>query len=219
MIRVLPNVLSAADLEQVRALVPQIGFADGRITNPASGVKQNLQAPQEDPANARIALITREALVRYGDLRVFSQPRNMARTTVVRYEPGMTYGWHVDEALFPSTPPMRSDLSCTVFLSEPEDYDGGELTIQLGGETLSYKLRAGDALLYPSTTIHQVAPVTRGVRLGAITWLQSWVADVSQRELLVQLEEARALAGNGDARLMVLLESLRTNLFRMWADT
>lgn len=218
MIRVLPNVLSAADLEQVRALIPQIGFADGRITNPASGVKQNLQAPQEDPANARIALITREALVRYGDLRVFSQPRNMARTTVVRYEPGMTYGWHVDEALFPSTPPMRSDLSCTVFLSAPEDYDGGELTIQLGGETLSYKLQPGDALLYPSTTIHQVAPVTRGVRLAAITWLQSWVADVSQRELLVQLEEARALAGN-DPRLLVLLESLRTNLFRMWADT
>jgi PKHD-type hydroxylase len=218
MIRVLPNVLSAADLEQVRALIPQIGFADGRITNPASGVKQNLQAPQEDPANARIALITREALVRYGDLRVFSQPRNMARTTVVRYEPGMTYGWHVDEALFPSTPPMRSDLSCTVFLSAPEEYDGGELTIQLGGETLSYKLQPGDALLYPSTTIHQVAPVTRGVRLAAITWLQSWVADVSQRELLVQLEEARALAGN-DPRLLVLLESLRTNLFRMWADT
>jgi len=218
MIRVLPNVLSTADLEQVRALIPQIGFADGRITNPASGVKQNLQAPQEDPANARIALITREALVRYGDLRLFSQPRNMARTTVVRYEPGMTYGWHVDEALFPSTPPMRSDLSCTVFLSAPEDYDGGELTIQLGGETLSYKLQPGDALLYPSTTIHQVAPVTRGVRLAAITWLQSWVADVSQRELLVQLEEARALAGN-DPRLLVLLESLRTNLFRMWADT
>jgi len=219
MIRVLPNVLSAADLEQIRALIPQIAFSDGRITNRESTVKQNLQAPQEDPANARIALITREALVRHADLRVFSQPRNMARTTVVRYEPGMTYGWHVDEALFASTPPMRSDLSCTVFLSAPEDYDGGELTIQIGSEQLSYKLQPGDALLYPSTTIHQVAPVTRGVRLAAITWLQSWVADVSQRELLVQLEEARALAGGRDPRLQLLLESLRTNLFRMWADT
>ena len=219
MIRVLPNVLSAADLEQIRALIPQIAFSDGRITNRESTVKQNLQAPQEDPANARIALITREALVRHTDLRVFSQPRNMARTTVVRYEPGMTYGWHVDEALFASTPPMRSDLSCTVFLSAPEDYDGGELTIQIGSEQLSYKLQPGDALLYPSTTIHQVAPVTRGVRLAAITWLQSWVADVSQRELLVQLEEARALAGDRDPRLQLLLESLRTNLFRMWADT
>ena len=148
-------------------------------------------------------------------------PRTVARATVVRYEPGMTYGWHVDEALFPSTPPMRSDLSCTIFLNTPPDYDGGELVIQLGAQELAFKLNAGDAILYPSTTIHQVAPVTRGVRLAAITWLQSWIADGNQRELLVQLDEARAMAarGGGPARLQVLLESLRTNLFRMWADT
>lgn len=221
MIRVLPNVLSAAELQAVRELLPQVRFGDGRITNPVSAVKQNLQAPQEDPANARIAQIARDALMRYPELRVFAQPRTMARTTVVRYEPGMNYGWHVDEALFPSTPPMRSDLSCTVFLNDPGDYDGGELTIQLGAQELSYKLEPGSAILYPSTTIHRVTPVTRGVRLAAITWLQSWVADSGQRELLVQLEEARALAASGGdrQRLQVLLESLRTNLFRMWADT
>lgn len=221
MIRVLPNVLTAAELQAVRELLTQVRFGDGRVTNPDSSVKQNLQAPQEDPANARIAQIAREALVRYADVRTFAQPRSMARTTVVRYEPGMNYGWHVDEAMFPSTPPMRSDLSCTVFLNSPGDYDGGELTIQLGAQELSYKLEAGSAILYPSTTIHRVSPVTRGVRLAAITWLQSWVADANQRELLVQIEEARALAaGGGDpARLQVLLESLRTNLFRMWADT
>lgn len=221
MIRVLPNVLSAAELQAVRELLPQVRFGDGRITNPDSAVKQNLQAPQEDPANARIAQIARDALMRYPELRVFAQPRTMARTTVVRYEPGMNYGWHVDEALFPSTPPMRSDLSCTVFLNDPGDYDGGELTIQLGAQELSYKLEPGSAILYPSTTIHRVTPVTRGVRLAAITWLQSWVADSGQRELLVQLEEARALAASGGdrQRLQVLLESLRTNLFRMWADT
>ena len=221
MIRVLPNVLTAAELPAVRELLPQVRFGDGRVTNPDSSVKQNLQAPQEDPANARIAQIAREALVRYADVRTFAQPRSMARTTVVRYEPGMNYGWHVDEAMFPSTPPMRSDLSCTVFLNSPADYDGGELTIQLGAQELSYKLEAGSAILYPSTTIHRVSPVTRGVRLAAITWLQSWVADANQRELLVQIEEARSLAASGTdpARLQVLLESLRTNLFRMWADT
>ena len=110
----------------------------------------------------------------------------------------MNYGWHVDEALFPSTPPMRSDLSCTVFLNPPTDYDGGELTIQLGAQELSYKLerRQRDPVSRrpPSTASR---PVTRGVRLAAITWLQSWVADSSQRELLVQLEEARALAASG----------------------
>lgn len=223
MIRVLHNVLDADALAQVRALLPQVRLVDGRVTNRESGIKQNLQAPQDDPVNAQIAQLARDALVRHADVRTFAQPRQLARTTVVRYEPGMTYGWHVDEALFPSTPPMRSDLSCTVFLSEPDDYDGGELTIQLGGQELAYKLAAGDALLYPSTTIHQVTPVTRGARIAAITWLQSWVADAGQRELLVQLEEARALAAlgaQGDAaRLRVLLESLRTNLFRMWADT
>lgn len=223
MIRMLQRVLDAAELAQVRALLPQVGLVDGRMTNAASSVKRNLQAPQDDPVNARIAQIARDALVRHPDVRVFAQPRQLARATVSRYEPGMTYGWHVDEALFPSTPPMRSDLSCTVFLSEPDEYDGGELLVEFGGQQLSYKLAAGDAILYPSTTIHQVAPVTRGARVVAITWLQSWVADAGRRELLVQLEEARTLAalgGDADpARLRVLLESLRTNLFRMWADT
>ena len=219
MIRILSKVLDAAELAAVNGLLPQVGFGDGRITNPGSQVKQNLQAPQEDPANMRIAEIARAALFRHAELRMLAQPRTLARTTVVRYEPGMTYGWHVDEALFPSTPPIRSDLSCTVFLNDPASYDGGELTIQLGAQELSYKLARGDAILYPSTTIHQVAPVTRGVRIAAITWLQSWIADAQQRELLIQLEEARARAGTEDPRLAVLLASLRSNLFRMWADT
>ena len=125
----------------------------------------------------------------------------------------------MDEALFPSTPPIRSDLSCTLFLSSPKEYDGGELVIQLGEQELAYKLDPGSAILYPSTTIHQVAPVTRGVRIVAITWIQSWIADAQRRALLVQLEEARARAGLRDERLTVLLGSLRSNLFRMWADT
>lgn len=223
MIRLLPQVLTTAELRTVREWLPQIAFNDGRITNQASGVKHNLQAPQEDPVNTRIAQMARDALARHPDLRLYAMPRTVARATVVRYEPGMTYGWHVDEALFPSTPPMRSDLSCTIFLNDPTEYDGGELVVQFGAQELAYKLNAGDAILYPSTTIHQVAPVTRGVRLAAITWLHSWIADASQRELLVQLDEARAIAARGAApgepRLQVLLESLRTNLFRMWADT
>lgn len=229
MIRVLSQVLGPAELQTVRELLPNVRFGDGRVSNQGSTVKQNLQAPQEDPANQRIAQLARDALVRHPDARGFALPRTMARATVVRYEPGMTYGWHVDEALFPSTPPMRSDLSCTIFLNPPDEYDGGELTIQLGAQELHYKLQAGDAILYPSTTIHQVAPVTRGVRLAAITWLQSWIADGSRRELLIQLDEARTLAATAargtpataaeHQRLQVLLESLRTNLFRMWADT
>ena len=223
MIRSLTNVLSPIELAQVRDLLADVEFADGRATNPDSGVKRNLQAPQADEANARIAAIARDALARHPIARSIMLPKQMARTTVVRYEPGMTYGWHVDEALFPSNPPMRSDISCTIFLNDPGEYDGGELTMQFGEQELAYKLTAGSALVYPSTTIHQVAPVTRGVRIAAITWLQSWVADAQRRELLIQLEEARMLVGSGRpadaARITVLMESLRTNLFRMWADT
>lgn len=228
MIRVLHNVLDAAELESVHTLLPQVRFGDGRMSNPDSTIKHNLQAPHDDPANAQVAQLARQALARHPELRTFAQPRQMARTTLVRYEPGMDYGWHVDEALFPSTPPMRSDLSCTIFLNPPGDYDGGELTLQLGTQELSYKLEPGSAVLYPSITIHRVTPVTRGVRLAAITWLQSWVADAGQRELLVQLEEARAIASRAashpasdesGARLQVLLGSLRSNLFRMWSDT
>ena len=219
MIRVLANVLSASELQAVRGLLAQVAFADGRITNRESTVKRNLQAPQQDEANAHMAQLVREALFRHHDFRVFAQPRSMARATAARYEPGMTYGWQVDEALFPSTPPMRSDLSCTIFLNPPADYDGGELVMQMGQQELAYKLEPGAALLYPSTTLHQVAPVTRGVREVAITWVQSWIADAQRRELMIQLEEAKARAGTRDARLLLLLESLRTNLFRMWADT
>jgi PKHD-type hydroxylase len=94
--------------------------------------------------------------------------------------------------------------------------------MELGGERRAYRLAAGSALVYPSTTIHQVAPVTRGVRIAAITWLQSWIADAARREILVQVEEARALLAAGvpdAARMEVLLGAVRTNLFRMWADT
>lgn len=219
MIHVLSNVLTPAELATINELVPHIRLADGRATNPDSTVKRNLQAPQTDSTNERIALMVRDAISRHPDVRVLAQPRSMARATVARYEPGMTYGWHVDEALFPSTPPIRSDLSCTLFLSSPKEYDGGELVIQLGEQELAYKLDPGSAILYPSTTIHQVAPVTRGVRIVAITWIQSWIADAQRRALLVQLEEARARAGLRDERLTVLLGSLRSNLFRMWADT
>jgi PKHD-type hydroxylase len=221
MIRHIRNVLAADELARLQALAKVVRFDDGRMTNPGTTVKNNLQVPQNDPLASEPGVLVRDALMRHPELRAFAFPKQMARPTMVRYEPGMNYGWHVDEALFPSNPPMRSDLSCTVFLSPREDYDGGELVIELGQQTLSFKGEAGDAILYPSTTIHQVTPVTRGARLVAITWLQSWVADAARRELLLQIDELRLLemAARRDPRALVLLESLRTNLFRTWSDT
>lgn len=221
MIRHIRNVLRPEEVAHLVELAKAVRFVDGRATNPDSTIKLNQQVPQNDPGAAEPGLLIRDALFRHPAVRAFALPKQMARPTMARYEPGMTYGWHVDEALFPSNPPMRSDLSCTVWLTAPQSYDGGELTIQLGEQQLSWKGDAGDAILYPSTTIHQVAPVTRGVRLVGITWIQSWVADAHERELLLQLDEARGLelASRKDPRMTVLLESLRTNLFRKWSDT
>jgi PKHD-type hydroxylase len=220
MIRHIRQVLSPDEVAWLVELSRRVRFVDGRATNPGTTVKNNLQVPHGDPSTDEPGAVLRDALFRHPDIRAFALPRQMARPTMVRYEPGMHYGWHVDEALFPSNPPMRSDLSCTVWLSAPEDYDGGELTIQLGEQQLAWKGAAGDAILYPSTTIHQVAPITRGVRLVGITWIQSYVADPFRRELLLQAEEAKRLAleSGGDPRQLVLIESLRTNLFRMWSD-
>lgn len=221
MIRHIRNVLRPDEVAHLVELARSIRFVDGRATNPDSTIKLNQQVPQNDPGAAEPGMLIRDALFRHPAVRAFALPKQMARPTMARYEPGMTYGWHVDEALFPSSPPMRSDLSCTVWLTPPQSYDGGELTIQLGEQQLSWKGDAGDAILYPSTTIHQVAPVTRGVRLVGITWIQSWVADAHERELLLQLDEARLLelGTRKDPRMTVLLESLRTNLFRKWSDT
>ncbi|HPN80916.1 Fe2+-dependent dioxygenase [Dokdonella sp.] len=222
MIQQLRNVLQPDELAQLRGFAENAHFVDGRITNPNHPVKQNQQVAQDDPANAQPSAWVRDALFRHPDMRVGAFPKSMAMPTFSRYEPGMRYGWHMDEAFFPSQPPMRSDLSCTLFLNEPEDYEGGELMISMGQHALPCKLPAGDAILYPSTTIHQVAPVTRGVRLVAITWIQSFVADVQQRELLQQVEEARAIEGSrgegADMRMLLMLGSLRNNLFRMWSD-
>lgn len=221
MIRHIRNVLRGEEIERLRALAAQSRFVDGRATNPDNPVKNNQQIPQNDPAAGEPGVILRDALMRHPELRPFAYPKQMARPTLARYEPGMNYGWHVDEALFPSTPPMRSDLSCTVWLSDPASYEGGELVIELGEQKLSFKGAAGDAVLYPSTTIHQVTPVTRGQRLVGITWIQSWLAEAHKRELLLQIDELRVLehAARKDVRALVLLESLRTNLFRLWSDT
>lgn len=222
MIHHLRNVLTAEELAHLRSIAARAEFVDGRITNAHHPLKQNQQISQSDPINAEPSALLRDALFRHPDMRVNAFPRTMAAPTISRYEPGMRYGWHMDEALFPSQPPMRSDISCTVFLSSPDEYDGGELMISQGQHALPIKLPAGDAVLYPSTTIHQVAAVTRGVRLVGITWIQSYVPDVHQRELLHQVEEARNIEmsrGEGaDLRMLLMIGSLRNNLFRMWSD-
>ena len=147
-------------------------------------------------------------------------PKQVARPTLCLYEPGMTYGYHVDEAVFPSTPPMRSDVSCTVFVSDPDDYQGGELEVESGAGIVSFKCAAGEAVVYPSTTVHRVAPVTDGRRIVAITWFQSMIRDQRQRDVLLQLQQvANILHTAGDPQGgRTITEAIRTNLMRMGAE-
>ena len=137
-----------------------------------------------------------------------------------RYEPGMEYGTHVDNAVMSGRPPVRSDVSLTLFLSEPDTYDGGELTIQTMTGEEQIKLPAGSIVAYPSSSLHRVAPVTRGVRVAAVTWVQSMIRDPACREILFDLEATRRsiFETQGKTREFDLVSKCFANLMRMWAE-
>jgi PKHD-type hydroxylase len=144
----------------------------------------------------------------------------MAPPMMARYKPGMEYGAHADSAFIPLPgATIRSDISCTIFLSDPADYDGGELQVRIGDAYLRFKLQAGDAILYPSDTLHQVLPVTRGERLVAITFIQSRVQDPFQRNILYELRAVGGLEGSKmDPPNHARLQLVEQNLLRCWAD-
>lgn len=220
MFRVIENILTSEEIRRLRDLALETRFVEGLATNPGSKVKNNLQVPHDDPKLEEPGQIVRAAIFRNPALRQFAFPKRLARPTLCKYEPGMKYGWHVDEAMFPSQPtPMRSDMSCTIFISEPDSYQGGELEIELGDQRIEVKAAPGAGVFYPSTTVHQVKEVTSGERLVAIAWIQCFVADMEKRELLSTVNDVFAREfGRLDDRSKVDLEKLRTNLFRMWAD-
>ena len=138
---------------------------------------------------------------------------------VSKYTPGMHYGEHVDTHLVMGNPPVRVDVSCTVFLNDPANYDGGELVLRLSDKTLKIKEKPGTAVLYPSTQYHHVAPVTRGERIAAITFLQSHVRDLAKREILYELQDFLHEYGSGMTdEAQMQLEYVRTNLLRMWYE-
>ena len=145
----------------------------------------------------------------------------MAPPALSLYRPGMNYGAHADAAFLPiGARPIRADLSCTIFLTEPADYDGGELSVRLGTREVDFKPAPGGAVLYPSTTIHQVRPVTRGERLASFFWIQSMVRDPERRRMLFDMDMAiLALRTEyGEIGPAVTLTSCYHNLLRMWAE-
>ena len=159
------------------------------------------------------------ALQRNEQAKNFVLPKRMAMPGLCRYAAGMTYGPHTDAAFLPiGQQPLRSDVSCTVFISDPAHYQGGELTVYLGTETLSIKGKPGSAVFYPSTTVHQVMPVTAGERVVMITFIESQVRDQLLRNLIYTLQEVRALEGlKMEWQNQIQLEYVIANLIRMWS--
>jgi PKHD-type hydroxylase len=217
----IPDLLTAAEVAQAQALARAARFVDGKITNPHNTTKNNLQIDYADQAYQQSSALGLNALKRSETFRNFAFPRLIAPPLLSRYEPGMKYGAHADAPfmLNPTSGPLRSDLSCTIFLEEPEAYDGGELVVHLGTQATAFKPRAGAAVVYPSTTLHEVAPVTRGQRLVMITFIQSQIREAAQREIVYLVGEVSALEGlTMKPENRMLLEMARSNLMRMWLE-
>jgi PKHD-type hydroxylase len=218
-------VLTAEQVHSVRRCLTGAAWADGRLTAGyrSAEVKSNLQVPQSDPAAAEPSNLVVRALERNATFVSATLPHHVYPPLFNRYEPGMGFGDHVDNAVrqIPGTPHrLRTDVSATLFLSAPDEYDGGELVIEDLYGAHSVKLAAGDMVVYPASSLHRVAPVTRGTRDAAFFWIQSMVREDSARALLYDMDlSIRELtARGGDARSLLRLTSCYHNLLRRWAD-
>ncbi|WP_043834412.1 Fe2+-dependent dioxygenase [Muricoccus aerilatus] len=231
MILCIPNVLPAEDIGKLRGLLARAAFTEGAATAGwhARLVKRNEQADPADSLAREAGGMVLAALEANEVFRAAVLPRRLRAPLLSRTTPGRTYGTHVDDALMggaaPSDPwgeaPLRADVAVTLFLSDPDTYDGGELMIETTAGEMAVRLGAGEAVAYPAGTLHRVAPVTRGERLVAATWAQSLVRDPAQREILFDLDAARrdVFEREGKSRTFDLLAKSRAALLRRWAET
>jgi len=219
----IPAVLNPSQLQRVRDILRSTPFVDGKLSagSAASRVKNNQEVARNAPELDMLNDVVMHALVRHPVYRAAALPLRVATPYYARYTPGMTYGEHVDDPIMGvDGMPYRCDIAITLFLSNVGDYDGGELAVRTAFGTQQVKLPAGDAILYPASSLHQVTPVTRGERLVAVTWLQSAVRDPAQRELLYDLHLAREklLHAAPDAVETAQVNRSYVNLVRMWSD-
>jgi len=218
MYRVLP-LLTDGEVAECRRVAASTQFVDGRTSNPHSKTKNNQQLhdPAASQASAQILL---QAFARSPEFREFAFPDKIAPPVLAKYLPGMHYGAHADAAFLNlGNVVIRSDLSCTIFLNDPRDYEGGALIVRLGDAPLSFKLRPGEAIIYPSDTFHEVEKVTKGERLVGITFIQSKIADPFRRNLMFDLNEVAALEGlKMEPENFARLQLVQANLLRYWAD-
>jgi PKHD-type hydroxylase len=214
------NFLEPAEVKAIVELARGAKFIDGKLSNPHNITKDNVIADNADPVARKASQIAMTALQRCEEARDFVFPKRVALPTLLRYDSGMKYGPHIDAAFMSVglPEPLRSDVACTMFISAPEEYTGGELLVHLGTEIVRIKGKSGSAIFYPSTSVHQVVPVNAGSRLVLITFIESQIQDAAQRDLLYALGEVRALEGlKMDWRNRTQLEYVIANLLRMWS--
>jgi PKHD-type hydroxylase len=221
----IPNVLSADQVSHCRDILGRADWEDGRSTagHQSAQVKRNLQLPENSPAARELGDLVLAALERSALFISAVLPQRVFPPLFNRYEGGMTFGSHVDNAIRPITGTplrLRTDVSATLFLSSPESYDGGELVVEDTYGSHSVKLPAGDLIIYPASSLHHVTPVTRGVRLASFFWVQSMIRDVSQRALLFDLDTAIMQLNREVPKSpsLVMLTGVYHNLLRQWAE-
>ena len=222
----IPDILDTEQVVAMRAALEAATWADGRETVGTQGarVKQNQQLPENSPLRRQLGQVVLDALAGSALYHAAALPLRTLPPRFNRYHGGGHYGFHVDGAVMAlpaDAGQLRSDISCTLFLNPPEDYDGGELVISDTYGEHEVKLPAGDLIVYPSSSLHRVQAVTRGTRLAAFFWVQSLVRDDSRRRLLFELDTSiqRLTDTAADRDAVLQLTGTYHNLLRQWAET
>ena len=215
------DLINTQELNRLQQIGSEANFEDGRLSNPHNKTKNNQQIDHDVPGYQESSQIIMNALLRNEDFRNFAMPKHIAPPMLCKYDAGMYYGSPFDAAYFPLERQkmlLRSDISATLFLFDPSSYDGGELVLHLESRKMPIKLPAGSLVLYPSTMLHEVAKVTRGQRLVAITFIESQIIDERKRHMIYSLGEVSALEGlTMKAENRNSLDLVRHNLIRMWS--
>lgn len=222
MIFSIPNVITKQEVEKITSSLTQGEFTDGKLTAGwhAKLVKNNQQLNKKTSLGKQLTEQVKSALGRHSLFQTAVRPKSIHSILFSRYDVGMSYDRHVDNAIMSNGRMWRTDISFTLFLSSPSEYDGGELVIEGADEEKSYKLESGSAIIYPATTLHRVNPVTRGTRFVAVGWVQSLVRSASDREILFDLETARRVIFTRDGKTAEfdLISKSIANLLRKWAE-
>lgn len=222
MIICMANLLTSEELGLIVDRLKNAEFVDGKLTAGwyAQQVKNNAQLKNDAAPTQELRNLVNQALKRNSLFQIAARPKAIRPIMFSRYQGGMYYGTHIDNAIMGDEKLMRSDLSLTLFLSDPATYTGGELVIESTQGEQAFKLDAGSMVVYPTTTLHRVEPVTEGERLAAVTWVQSLVRDAHKREILFDLDTVRdtLFQKSGKTAEFDLLSKSIANLLRKWAD-